>query len=129
MIDHHPDEEIEARFVDHREQADATATILTEYVRGLDVERDVDPGTALLFAIRRETLGFLRGVTSDEYDAAGWLHEHPDGALLRTLSTPSVTGATIDASDARQLYVNYPQGIFLSSVLSHPYVRFRSIAA
>ncbi|WP_435074690.1 DHH family phosphoesterase [Halorubrum sp. HHNYT27] len=97
VIDHHPNEEIEARFIDHREQVGATATILTEYVRDLDIEMDAALGTALLFAIRRETLGFLRGVTSDEYGAAGWLHEHADGALLRTLSTPSVTGATIDA--------------------------------
>lgn len=96
MIDHHPNEEIEAQFIDHREQIGATATILTEYVRELDIEMDAALGTALLFAIRRETLGFLRGVTSAEYDAAGWLHEHADGALLRTLSTPSVTGATVD---------------------------------
>ena len=53
--------------------------------------------TALLFAIRRETLGFLRGATSEEYAAAGWLHDHADTALLRTLSTPSVTGATVDS--------------------------------
>jgi len=96
VIDHHPNEEIEAQFIDHREQIGATATILTEYVRELDIEMDAALGTALLFAIRRETLGFLRGVTSAEYDAAGWLHEHADGALLRTLSTPSVTGATVD---------------------------------
>jgi len=96
VIDHHPNEEIEAQFIDHREQIGATATILTEYVRELDIEMDAALRTALLFAIRRETLGFLRGVTSAEYDAAGWLHEHADGALLRTLSTPSVTGATVD---------------------------------
>jgi len=76
VIDHHPNEEIEAQFIDHREQIGATATILTEYVRELDIEMDAALGTALLFAIRRETLGFLRGVTSAEYDAAGWLHEH-----------------------------------------------------
>ncbi|AZH25936.1 DHH family phosphoesterase [Haloplanus aerogenes] len=97
VIDHHPNEGIEARFIDHREQVGATATILTEYVRELATEMDAALGTALLFAIRRETLGFLRGVTSAEYDAAGWLHEHADGALLRTLSTPSITGATVDA--------------------------------
>ncbi|MDG5777379.1 bifunctional oligoribonuclease/PAP phosphatase NrnA [Haloarculaceae archaeon H-GB1-1] len=97
VIDHHPSEKIEAQFIDHREQVGATATILTEYVRELATEMDAALGTALLFAIRRETLGFLRGVTRDEYDAAGWLHEHADSALLRTLSNPSVTGATVDA--------------------------------
>jgi nanoRNase/pAp phosphatase (c-di-AMP/oligoRNAs hydrolase) len=32
VVDHHPAEQIEARFVDHREGIGATATILTEYV-------------------------------------------------------------------------------------------------
>jgi len=97
VIDHHPSEEIVAQFVDHREQVGATATILTEYVRELATEMDAALATALLFAIRRETLGFLRGATREEYDAAGWLHEHADSALLRTLSTPSITSATVDA--------------------------------
>lgn len=96
VIDHHSSEGIDAQFIDHREHVGATATILTEYVRELATEMDAALGTALLFAIRRETLGFLRGTTRDEYDAAGWLHDHADGALLRTLSTPSVTGATVD---------------------------------
>ena len=97
VIDHHPNEGIDAGFVDHREAVGATATILTEYVRELGTGMDAALGTALLFAIRRETLGFLRGATREEYDAAGWMHGHADADLLRTLSTPSVTGATIDS--------------------------------
>jgi len=97
VIDHHPIEGIDAGFVDHREHVGATATILTEYVRELETEMDSALGTALLFAIRRETRGFLRGATPEEYDAAGWLHAHVDAELLRTLSTPSVTGATVDS--------------------------------
>ena len=97
VVDHHPIEGIDAAFVDHREDVGATATILTEYVRELGTEVDSALGTALLFAIRRETLGFLRGTTAEEYTAAGWLHDHADAALLRTLSTPSVTGATVDS--------------------------------
>jgi len=97
VVDHHPAEDIRARFVDHREHIGATATILTEYVRDLDIELDPKVATALLFAIRRETLGFLRGTTPDEYGAAGFLTERADSSLLRTLASPSVSGATIDA--------------------------------
>ncbi|WP_415380592.1 DHH family phosphoesterase [Halosimplex sp. TS25] len=97
VVDHHPAEAIDARFVDHREDIGATATILTEYVRDLDVDLDAELATALLFAIRRETLEFLRGTTRAEYDAAGFLHEHADLDLLRQLSSSSVTGATLDA--------------------------------
>jgi nanoRNase/pAp phosphatase (c-di-AMP/oligoRNAs hydrolase) len=97
VIDHHPAEDIDARFVDHREEIGAAATILTEYVRDLDIELDSTLATALLFAIRRETLEFLRGVTRAEYGAAEFLHDHTDRALLRQLSSPSVTGKTLDA--------------------------------
>ncbi|WP_411964583.1 DHH family phosphoesterase [Haloferax sp. YSMS24] len=97
VIDHHPSNDIDAEFVDHREHIGAAATILTEYLRDLDIEFDAALATALLFAIRRETLNFLRGATSEEYDAAGYLHEFVDEGLLRRLSAPPVTGETLDA--------------------------------
>lgn len=97
VIDHHPFETIDARFVDHRENVGATATILTEYVRELGIEHGSSLATALLFAIRRETLGYLRGTTRQEYDASGYLHDHADRDMLRQLSSPSVSGATVDA--------------------------------
>ncbi len=98
VIDHHPAEEIEARYVDHRESIGATATILTQYLLELEIEIGTPLATALVFAIRRETLEFLRGVTAAEYAAAAELHDRADSDLLRKLSTPSVSGATIDSS-------------------------------
>ena len=97
VIDHHPAEDIDARFVDHREDIGAAATILTEYVRTLDIDLDTTLATALLFAIRRETLDFLHGATREEYDASGYLHDYADQDLLRELLSPALTGATIDA--------------------------------
>lgn len=97
VIDHHPAEGIEARFVDHREEIGATATILAEYLEALDLEVSTTLATALLFAIRRETLGFLRGTTEAEYQAAASLHDAADGELLRRLTMPAVSSATIDA--------------------------------
>ena len=97
VIDHHPAEGVTATFVDHREDIGATATILTEYVAELELEPDSTLATALLFAIRRETLGFLRGMTRAEYDAGGFLHGFADGSLLRQLASPAVSGATVDA--------------------------------
>jgi len=97
VVDHHPAEAVDARFVDHREAVGATATIFTEYVRDLDTDLDAELATGLLFAIRRETLEFLRGTTRAEYEAAGFLHERADTDLLRQLASPSASGATLDA--------------------------------
>lgn len=97
VIDHHPVDDVSARFVDSRETVGATATILTEYIRALPMEPTARTATALLFAIRRETLDFLRGVTRSEYDAAAYLHGFSEPKTVRTLSTPAVSGATVDA--------------------------------
>ena len=96
VIDHHPFEDVAARFVDNRESVGATATILTEYIRALPMEPTPRVGTALLFAIRRETLDFLRGVTRGEYEAAAYLHEYSETGMLRQLSNPAVSSATVD---------------------------------
>ncbi|MEF8976817.1 MAG: DHHA1 domain-containing protein, partial [Halapricum sp.] len=97
VIDHHPAEEVEARFVDRREELGAAATILAEYVRTLEIDIDSTLATALMVAIRSDTLDFLRGATQAEYEAAGFIQEHVDGEMVRQISTPSVTGATLDA--------------------------------
>jgi nanoRNase/pAp phosphatase (c-di-AMP/oligoRNAs hydrolase) len=97
VVDHHPAEDVEGQYVDHREDIGACATILTEYLRALEVETDDALATALLFAIRRETLGFLRGATVAEYGAGAFLHPTADSDLLRRLSSPAVSGATVDA--------------------------------
>jgi len=96
VIDHHPVDDISARFVDSREAVGATATILTEYIRTLPMEPTPRIATALLFAIRRETLDFLRGVTRGEYEAAAYLHEFSEMEMVQQLSTPAVSTATVD---------------------------------
>ena len=100
VIDHHPAENVAGRYVDVREELGAAATILTEYIRALDVELDPKLATALLFAIRSDTLDFLRGATAAEYDAAGYLHGYADQEMIRQLATPSVTGGTLEAISA-----------------------------
>ncbi|MFC7028357.1 bifunctional oligoribonuclease/PAP phosphatase NrnA [Halomicroarcula sp. GCM10025324] len=97
VIDHHPAEDVSGRYVDHREEIGATATILTTYLESLEVDLSSTLATALLFAIRQETLGFLRGTTPAEYEAASFLQEYVDDQLLRQLSSPAVSGATVDA--------------------------------
>ena len=100
VIDHHPAEEIEATFVDHRPELGAAATILAEYLDTLEIDLDAAVATALLFGIRSDTLDFLRGATPAEYDAAGYLHAAADQDLIRQLAAPSLTNGTLEAISA-----------------------------
>ncbi|MDY6780391.1 MAG: bifunctional oligoribonuclease/PAP phosphatase NrnA [Halobacteria archaeon] len=96
VIDHHPsDNGVEGGFVDIREGYGATTTILVEYLIELGVEPGQNLATALLFAIRTETLGFLRGTTPGEYDAAKYLHAFADIDLLKAITKRDVRGSAL----------------------------------
>lgn len=97
VIDHHPpEEEVEAEFVDVREGFGATTTIMSNYLRELQIEPDEGLATAMLFAIRTETLDFLRGTTPEEYSAAQYLHQLADISLLKEMIRPAFTPQTLD---------------------------------
>ncbi|WP_458207886.1 DHH family phosphoesterase [Haladaptatus sp. NG-SE-30] len=97
VIDHHPGEEPDADFVTKREEASSTTTILVEYLYTLGVNLDTDLATAMLFAIRRETLDFIRNVTEKEYLAGHYLHSSVDTDLLRKMDNPPLSEITLDA--------------------------------
>lgn len=97
VIDHHPGETPDAEFVTVREDASSTTTILVEYLYALDVQLDSDLATAMLFAIRRETLDFIRGMTEKAYLAGYYLHSSVDDDLLRKMDDPALSEITLDA--------------------------------
>lgn len=97
VIDHHPADRIVATFVDHREGYGAATTILVEYLHDLCIVPEAELATGLLFAIRRETLGFTRGATVNEYVAAEYLHPYVYLPLLERLLNVPYSSATVDA--------------------------------
>ncbi|WP_458187893.1 DHH family phosphoesterase [Haladaptatus sp. NG-WS-4] len=97
VIDHHQGDEPNAEFIVKREEASSTTTILVEYLYTLDIPLDSDLATAMLFAIRRETLDFIRKVTEKEYLAGYYLHSSVDTELLRKMDDPPLSEITIDA--------------------------------
>ena len=98
VIDHHPlDEPVDAPFVDVRESVGATATIIVEYLEELGIERDARLGSALLFALHRERIDYLRHPTLKEYEAAHSVCPDADIDLLDQLYGASFTPGTADA--------------------------------
>ena len=91
IIDHHaPQGLLTPEFSDVR-PVGAAATILTDYLRSGEVldldpekEQHVQLATALVHALRTETLGFIRA-GAEEYAAGAYLSQHHDPRLLESI--------------------------------------------
>ncbi|WP_306058286.1 DHH family phosphoesterase [Natronococcus wangiae] len=97
VVDHHPGESADAAFVDVRTDYGATATIFVEYLQDLEIELTVRLASALLFALHRERLDFVREPTKREYEAALALYPAADLELLEQLYGSAFSSATLDA--------------------------------
>ncbi len=99
VIDHHSNGQHTGpspEFVDLRSGLGATASILTEYVRELDIPLDRKVATGLLYGIRSDTKDFRRGVTPDDLCNAGFLLPLSDSDLLDKIISPSLSMETLD---------------------------------
>lgn len=97
VVDHHPGEPVSASFVDVRTEYGATATIFVEYLLELEIPRSTRLASALLFALHRERLDFVRDPSRHEYEAALTLYPDADLETLETLYGSAFSPATIDA--------------------------------
>jgi nanoRNase/pAp phosphatase (c-di-AMP/oligoRNAs hydrolase) len=91
VVDHHePQGVLDALFSDVRTDANATATIYTEYLEHgmLELERGDEEhtrlATALMHGLRSETGGLIRGERAD-FLAAGYLADFIDRVALETI--------------------------------------------
>ncbi|QCW04171.1 bifunctional oligoribonuclease/PAP phosphatase NrnA [Natrinema pallidum] len=97
VIDHHPPRgPVPGEFVDLRQGAGATSTILTEYLERFDLEIDAATATALLYGIRVDTNDFTREVSPADFRAASALWPRVDTSLLRRIEQPSLEGETLE---------------------------------
>ncbi|ELY70272.1 DHH family phosphoesterase [Natrinema versiforme] len=97
VIDHHPPRgPVPGEFVDLRQGAGATSTVLTEYIERFDLDFDSAIATALLYGIRVDTNDFTREVSPADFRAASRLWPHVDTSLLRQIEQPSLEGDTLE---------------------------------
>ncbi|SEV98679.1 DHH family phosphoesterase [Natrinema salifodinae] len=97
VIDHHPPRgPVPGEYVDLRQGAGATSTVLTEYVDQFDIPFDPATATALLYGIRVDTNDFTREVSPADFRAASILCPHVDTSLLEQIEQPSLEGDTLE---------------------------------
>ncbi len=118
VVDHHKRcNDLNAEFIDVREDAGSTCGIFAEYLKealpdGLDSDEPdhVKLATALMHGIRSDTRVFLEA-SQEDFLAAAYLWPAVDQSLLRKISAQSLSPAVMDmiqsALERRRVYDNF----------------------
>jgi len=86
VIDHHPPQPgYSAVFRDIRPDYGSTCTILTEHLRAVDVNISERTATAMLYAIKSDTLFFNRQANRVDIEAFSYLYPLSDAAMIRKM--------------------------------------------
>src|ERR1700730_14785489 len=92
VIDHHPEQPgYTAVFKDVRPDYGSTSTILTEHLRAVDVNISERTATAMLYAIKSDTLFFSRQTNRVDLEAFSYLYPRADAALIRKMEGAEIT--------------------------------------
>ncbi len=92
VIDHHPPQPgYSAVFKDIRPDYGSTSTVLTEHLRAVDVNISERTATALLYAIKSDTLFFNRQANRVDLEAFSFLYPLADAAMIRKMEGSEIT--------------------------------------
>jgi nanoRNase/pAp phosphatase (c-di-AMP/oligoRNAs hydrolase) len=92
VVDHHPEQPgYAAVFKDIRADYGSTCTILTEHLRAVDVNISERTATAMLYAIKSDTLFFARQTNRLDLEAFSFLYPLADPALIRKMEGSDIT--------------------------------------
>src|SRR5687768_2809159 len=97
VIDHHPEQSGDtAVYKDIRPDYGSTSTILTEHLRAIDVNISERIATAMLYAIKSDTLFFNRQANRVDIEAFSYLYPLADAAMIRKMEGADITLERLD---------------------------------
>src|SRR5437660_11887268 len=97
VIDHHPEQPgYTAVFKDIRPDYGSTSTILTEHLRAVDANISERTATAMLYAIKSDTLFFNRQTNRVDLEAFSYLYPLADAAMIRKMEGADITIERLD---------------------------------
>jgi len=97
VIDHHPEQPgYTAVYKDIRADYGSTSTILTEHLRAVDANISERTATAMLYAIKSDTLFFNRQANRVDIEAFSYLYPLADAALIRKMEGAEITLDRLD---------------------------------
>ena len=97
VIDHHPEQPgYTAVYKDIRPNYGSTSTILTEHLRAVDANISERTATAMLYAIKSDTLFFNRQTNRVDIEAFSYLYPLADAALIGKMEGAEITSERLD---------------------------------
>src|SRR4051794_35346994 len=97
IIDHHPEQSgYTSVFKDIRPEYGSTSTILTEHLRAVDVNISERTATAMLYAIKSDTLFFNRQTNRVDIEAFSYLYPLADPTMIRKMEGAEITLERLD---------------------------------
>ena len=92
VIDHHPEQHgYNPVFKDIRPDYGSTSTILTEHLRAVDFDISERTATAMLYAIKSDTLFFNRQANRVDIEAFSYLYPLSDATMIRNMEGAEIT--------------------------------------
>ena len=92
VVDHHPEQTgYTSVYKDIRADYGSTSTILTEHLRAIDVNISERTATAMLYAIKSDTLFFNRQANRVDIEAFSYLYPLADATLIRKMEGAEIT--------------------------------------
>src|SRR5436190_1116601 len=97
IIDHHPEQSgYTSVFKDIRPEYGSTCTILCEHLRAVDVNISERTATAMLYAIKSDTLFFNRQTNRVDIEAFSFLYPLADPTMIRKMEGAEITRERLD---------------------------------
>ncbi len=97
VVDHHPETTgYTAMFKDIRPDFGSTSTILTEHLQAVDLDISERTATAMLYAIKSDTLFFNRHANRADLEAFSYLYPLADASLIRKMEGAEITRERLD---------------------------------
>ena len=92
IIDHHPlkNNTLKSQFYDVRPKYGSTSSIMTEYLRELDIQPDKMLATALFYGLKTDTNGLLRSSGKADLDAFNYLFPKIAPKTLASIENPRI---------------------------------------
>ena len=121
VIDHHPEQPgYTAVFKDIRPDYGSTSTILTEHLRAVDANISERTATALLYAIKSDTLFFNRQANRVDIEAFSYLYPLADAALIRKMEGAEITMERLEYVVKAKQYGRLAEQVFCAFLGTTP---------